>query len=81
MMSPITIELMAEEKEARFLREAERIRLLNTARGSRPRLGARMFSKMGDGFIAAGRWLKSRSRPEVSVDMNPCPACNGNACA
>ncbi len=81
MMSPITIELIAKEREADFLREAEMDRKFNAARGARPRLGVRLFSKIGDAFISSGKWLKARFRGEMVVDAKPCPTCNGNACA
>ncbi len=81
MFSVNTIEMLAREKEARFIREAEMSRLRNAARGARPRLGARLFSWMGGAFIEAGEWLKARPFLKSKSDMNPCPTCNGNACA
>ncbi len=82
VMIPVNIiELLARERQTSLLREVEMDRLGNAARGAKPRFGARLFSEMGGACIAAGEWLKARSRRKTAVDMIACPTCNGKACA
>ncbi len=81
MFSNYTIEILAKEREASLLREAEMIRQRRAARGARSWRLAGLFSRMGGAFIAAGEWLKAGSIRKPNVDTEPCAACNGNACA
>lgn len=81
MISPIAIEMIAKEREAHLLRETESIRLANAAKVAEPRLWPRLFSAIGDAFIAAGQWLKARALGNMRIGMEPCPTCCEKSCA
>ncbi len=62
MLYAYSIDLLARENEAQFLKNIDIPSLSNVTNGALPRLGWRFFNEIGNTFIAAGKLLKALLR-------------------
>ncbi len=66
-MNPMLLEMLAKQRHAEFMQEAERLRLTALSKSGDRSKRSRIFAALGNALIYAGEKLKHRYEPRLEL--------------